>query len=612
MLLLAVSALVVFVGALAFHFGRLLVIAEVSGGATSLTEAMQWSLHHALERSTLSQADYEHNSLYLIGVVITVIGVVLSSILIGLISSSFTNRMNRLRLGVTDVGERDHILLLGWSLRAMAIVRYFVTRQNKRKVVILSSVLPDDIDGALRQAGLSRASMPLVIRTGDPTSVDELERVSIKDAGAIIAVSTPQGSAQSAEVDATVIKTLMTIKSYFADSTLPNIVAEIADRAHRDVADVATGQKIPYLVRRDVESRLLVQLCRYPGLGFILAKIWGHSDLNIVLKPVAEFAGRTVADLSQSITGAAFIGVSWREVEASGERDALVLNPPGDYELDEDDSLVLITSPRDTIRERTIKDQKDDPPYTKVQDKYMQCPKRLLILGCNEAIDEVIVEFDAHAFRGGEVHVLCNANEIENIDLDVDALKNVVVHYHAGDPWRRTPLAAVKPESFDVVLVLAEPERTGSTNDAATVLTLLLLNDVISAEERPTIICEINNNANRDLVVPDLADDVIVSPDVVSIQLARIAEEPLLGAVNKELSSAGGVELALYDVGDYAAGVDAVNYAAIKRAALANNETAVGVFNTLTDEVTMYPAPDAMYSPEEGMQVIVLAHQVFA
>ena len=613
MLLFAGTVLLVLVGALAFHFGRLFTMAETEVGATSVMDAIRWSFNHALDTGTIVSLEYTHSFAFVTGIIITIMGVVFTSVLIGLISSSFIGRLDRLRQGVTAVRERDHVLLLGWSLRALSIVRYFVTRQARRKVVILSKVLPDDIDNALRQAGLNRSALPLVIRTGDPTVADELERVSVNDVGAIVVVSSTGESSKSADVDATVIKTLMTIKSYFADSELPKTVAEIVDRAHRDVAEVATGREIPYLVRRDIESRLLVQLCRYPGLGYVLAAIWGQSDLSVVLRPAAEFTGGTIAEVTQRIIGAAVIGVSWKEVDAGGQRDALVLNPPADYELEDDDMLVFISSPRDQIRE--MAGSVVTEPLERMSDErqYMQCPQRLLILGCNEAIDEVIVDYDAHAFRGGEVHVLCSERDIESIDLDTALLKNTQVHYHQGDTWRRAPLVAVDLNSFDVVLVLAEPERTGFNNDAITLLTLLLLNDIFGDGPRPKIICEINNDANRELIIPNLADDLLVGPEVISVQLARIAEEPLLGAVNKELSSAGGVELALHAISDYALSGDTVSYAWIQAAAQANNETAIGIFNAAASaKITMYPAPDTSYPQHGGFQVIVLAHQVFA
>ena len=612
MLLVASTILLILVGALAFYFGRLFTVAEIDGGSTSIADTIQWSFHHVLDSGALIDTEHGRGYTYVTGIIITILGIVLTSILIGLISSSFMNRMERLRQGITAVQERDHILLLGWSLRALFIVRYFVTRKAPRKVVILSKVLPGDIDNALRQAGLNRSALPLVIRTGDPTVADELERVSIKNAGAIIVVSSHEESSRTVDVDATVIKTLMTIKSCFAGLERPNTVAEIADRAHRDVADVATGREIPYLVSHDIESRLLVQLCRYPGLGYVLAKIWGQSDLNLVLRSVSEFNGRTIAELTQGITGAAVIGLSWKETEANGEREALVLNPPADYELDDDDTLVLISSPRDTIRESAVNVIEEPVKLMSDEQHYVQCPQRLLILGYNETIEEVILEIDAHAIRGGEVHVLCSEQEIEKIELDTLSLKNTRVHYHKGDTWRRAPLISVDPSSFNVVLVLAEPESTESNNDAVTILTLLLLSDILGDGPKPKIICEINNNANRELIVPGLADDLIVSPEVISTQLARISEKPILSAVNRELSSVGGIELALHPVSDYSMSGDEVNYSQIQATAQANNETAIGVLDVAAGgKVTMYPAPGKTFPKYGDFQVIVLAHQIF-
>jgi Trk K+ transport system NAD-binding subunit len=610
-LLLTGTISLVLLGGLVLHLAQLFAMSKIESDAEKLPDSIQQSLNYVLDPNTIVTTDYKNPSVYAAGIIITLLGIIFTSALIGLISSSLIDRMARLRQGVTMVKERDHILLLGWSLRALSIVRYFTTRKSHCKVVILSSVLPDDIDVALRSVGLNRSKLPLVIRTGDSTVTSELERVSIKNAAAIIVVSSTSESLKSADVDAAVIKTLMTIKSYFSNSPMPNTVAEIADRAHRDVADVATGQTIPYLIRNDIESRLLVQLCRYPGLGYVLAEIWGYSDLNIELCPVSDFTGRTITRVAQNIVGAAVIGVCWKEPDGEGTRDAIVLNPPADYELEHDDMLILISSMKDRVKEISAKHTETAPiQRMSAEQQYLQYPRRLLILGYNEAIDEVISEYDIQAFRGGEIHLLCGASEIAGIDLDPSQLTNTQLVIHEGDTWRREPLSSVDPASFDAILVLAEPESTGENNDAITVLTLLLLNDIFGNEPRPNIICQISNNSNRALIVPALADDLIVSPDVISIPLARISEEPLLGRINKELSSLGGVELALRAISDYALGEGDMSYARLQAAAYTNNETAIGILTA--GKVEMYPASDRIFPQDGDFKVIVLAHQIFA
>jgi hypothetical protein len=172
---------------------------------------------------------------------------------------------------------------------------------------------------------------------------------------------------------------------------------------------------------------------------------------------------------------------------------------------------------------------------------------------------------------------------------------------------------AMDLNSFDAIMVLAEPEQSGANDDAATVLTLLLLSDIFGNGQRPKIICEINNESNHDLIIPDLADDLIVSSEVISVQLARISEEPLLGAINKELFSAGGIELALRTLGEYGISREHVSYGELQAAAQANHETAVGTLKSNAAEpVTMYPLPDTRYSRNDEFQLIVLAHQVFS
>ena len=56
---------------------------------------------------------------------------------------------------------------------------------------------------------------------------------------------------------------------------------------------------------------------------------------------------------------------------------------------------------------------------------------------------------------------------------------------------------------------------------------------------------------NRDLLAGLGVDDIVVSSEIVSAQLAQIARQEVLAPIYRELLSAGGVEISLRPAGDY-------------------------------------------------------------
>jgi hypothetical protein len=66
-------------------------------------------------------------------------------------------------------------------------------------------------------------------------------------------------------------------------------------------------------------------------------------------------------------------------------------------------------------------------------------------------------------------------------------------------------------------------------------------------------VSEIYDGANRELLEQTVADDVIVSPDMVSLQLAQISRELMLASIYREILTAGGIEVRLQPAGRYVA-----------------------------------------------------------
>ena len=129
--------------------------------------------------------------------------------------------------------------------------------------------------------------------------------------------------------------------------------------------------------------------------------------------------------------------------------------------------------------------------------------------------------------------------------------------------------------------------------------------------DRPQTVVELHDENNRDLLAGLGVGDIIVSPDVISAQLAQIARSAILGPIYRELLSAGGVEISIRPASHYVELGVACRFDDLLYAAAQKMEIALGVRSQATGEIRLNPARDAAWHFDDAHQVVVLAQQVY-
>ncbi len=168
--------------------------------------------------------------------------------------------------------------------------------------------------------------------------------------------------------------------------------------------------------------------------------------------------------------------------------------------------------------------------------------------------------------------------------------------------------------AIESVVVLADNwgDEKGDV-DTRTLRILLRLSDKRKYDkERAHTVVELMDEANRGLIAGLGVDDVVISPNVVSAQLAQIARQDVLGPIYRELLSAGGVEISLRSAGDYVALDTDCHYDDLIYAAQQKLEIALGLCLAGDNgEVVLNPRRDKTWRLGEDDQVIVLAQQIY-
>ena len=203
-------------------------------------------------------------------------------------------------------------------------------------------------------------------------------------------------------------------------------------------------------------------------------------------------------------------------------------------------------------------------------------PERALILGWNASAPVIIHELDHYVAPGSAVTVVSDEN-LEDIREQCAGLVNQRLEVREGDTTDRRLLDELEIAAYDHVIVLADSRFEVQMADARTMITLLHLRDISLRDETPfSIVSEMLDLRNRELIESAKVDDFIVSDHLISLLMSQLSENADLEAVFTDMFDPEGSEIYLKPISDYVQTGVPVNFYTIVEAARRRNETAFG------------------------------------
>ncbi len=571
-----------------------------------LLDALWWSMNHVLALPKFERMYGASPIVLFYSFLLSVMGIAVFGTLISLINNYMRNRVEALRRGDTPVLERGHVLVLGWSGVTVAVLRQLADLAPGSRVVILAPLDIDDMRERLRVADIPLLDLTVILRTGVTSNKSELVRVAVRYAESIIVLATTHDDSEA-------IKTLVQLASLddWANGP-PPVTAEIREEASGDIAQIASGNGAHIVTSTSLISRVIVQTVRNPGLSSVISELGSIAGNSIVVQFVPNAVGKTVEEVVHHFPAAIPVGISWKKEENGQETQAVVLNPEPDFDLAEDDRLVFIT------RERPVSYQPSGfQPDGAVSDSPPQVPRvpeRILLVGASSLLPDLLAQIENHAVRGTRITVLAPEPpaqvEAQALAGRREAFSNIEIEFAEGDPASAAAYEALSLTGFDCVVVLASAEGD-SDPDTQTLRVVLRITDLLASGDQSThLVVEITDEANRDMFRNLAVEDIVVSTDIVSMSLAQVAQEPILGPIYRELLNAGGVEISLRALTDYLPAGGTYRFDDLVHAAQQKLEVALGVA-AAGGGIDLNPDRHAEREVGSDDRIVVLAQQIY-
>lgn len=505
----------------------------------------------------------------IIMLLVTLGGVFVISTLIGVLSSAIEGKLEELRRGKSKILETNHIVILGWSEQLYTIISELVEANRNQPgncIAVLSPLDKVAMDEMLSTRLGSTGRTRLVTRTGSPMDINDLNLVSIDTAKSIIILS-PEDAENA---DAEVIKVLLAIvNNAERKASAYHIVAELRNPENAQVAHIVGKDEVELVLTGDVIARILAQTCRQSGLSAVYTELLDFGGDEIYIKHFPQLTGSRYKEVLARFDRNAVLGIAF-------SNGSVKLNPPPETKIGDEDQLVLVAEDDDKVfftdagHISTDLIKTGEPEEEKVES--------VLLLGWNRRASRIIHELDRYAVKNSTMKLMSGVDHTDGYKRELKKLKNFKVGCISGEITDRKVLKSQKLDQFDHIVVLSDSDNLPTQKaDSQTMITLLHLRDLAEKHNYGySIVSEMQDIRNRNLIEVAHADDFIVSDKLISLLLAQVSENKSLNKVFEDILDPEGSEIYLKPVENYLVVNQEANFYTVIESAILKGETAIG------------------------------------
>ncbi|MBR2066755.1 MAG: hypothetical protein IJ875_00570 [Solobacterium sp.] len=566
-------------------------------GAESTGSSIWFTLMHAINTGVLAKEEGTVAYLFVMTIV-TLVGIFITSFLIGTISNGIKDKVTELQRGKSRVIEEGHIVIIGFDENVTSIIEELALASENRKdavVVIMADHDKTDMEDTIRDRVSNLGNLRIVCRTGRPDAIKDLKVCSLDTCKSILV---------NLEDD------FMTVKTILACETLLDeygnhdayITATVRDRDVLQPAKIAGGDRAEILNFQKTISRLMVQAGRHPGMSEILSELLSFKGNEIYVEEIPDAVGYSLHEMNLRLPHSTAIGLV--------RNNEPILNPGKDIRFQEGDRLILIahddsvTALQDKASVKEEAFQREPNPDEEAS--------TILVLGYSDLLKQIILEEDAYVAPNSTLIIAAEPGKIDtNFLPDNTQLKNLTIETQECKIYSRTILERLMAKKPTSIILIADTELSSEEADARTLMLQLQLTD-IEKEVGLSIPLTIEMNSTRNQKLSQLmrATDFVVSSRITAKMMAQIAEERHKKDILNDLLSEGGSNISMKPITRYVLTNEPVDFYTLGASAARYDEIAIGYKKMAEDgsfTIEVNPRSKAPLQFSENDDLIVVA-----
>ena len=550
----------------------------------SVTEGVWVSLMHAIDAGTLAG---DSGSIFFIFMmtIVTICGLFITSILIGIINNGMETKMEALRKGKSYVIENDHIIILGFHDNIYTLVPELIEANANVKdaaiVIMDSKYEKEEMEDQLRQQITDFKNTKIICRSGSISDINDLKVCSPEYAKSVIINS---------DDDFETIKSILAVTAILKEhnNTTTYITAVIHKHANCDAAYIAGEGRVEIIFFEDTIARIIAHTSRLPGYSDIYTELFNYEGDEIYIEEVPGTIGIKMSDLNLYFSKSTVIGI-----ERNGQ---IYLNPRNDEKVMQGDKLIVIAENDGATKFEPKIAKIDNNLILKDQRKFEDKPQKILILRFGPRLGKILDEYDEYMAKGSKIVLAAsNAHEDELRPMIKDKYKNINVEVIIDDIYSKHILAGLLDWEPEAILVSSGFRDDSERDDSKTLLLLLQLRALADEKQQNfSITSEMREVRNQNLASITEVKNFVISSNITSLMVTKIAHIRELNQIFDEILTSKGSEIYMRPAKDYVELNKEMNLYTAGYAASLRNQVFIGYrhYDQKADRYVVHTNPD--------------------
>lgn len=587
-ILFGITALVVVIA------GLLAGLMDKESGV-NMGKSVWMSLMHAIDAGTLAGDSGSWQFLVLMTVV-TICGLFITSMLIGILNTGIEDKMTALQKGKSLVLEKNHVILLGFNENTLNILSELIIANENQKdevVVVMDDMDKTEMEDQIHHRIPDTKTTRIICRSGKVDHFSDLRICSLDTCRSVIL---------NIDEDTRTIKAIMACVNLLekCDNKDAYVTAIIREERNLQVAQIAGGTRAEIIYFKRTIARLMAHSSRQPGISTVFTDLLGYEGDEIYVERIEGAEGHTVEELNLYFPESTVIGIVSDGVpKVNPERGTVVGKGDELIIIEEDDGVSRMDQQPAAVDSQAFSDSGE----------MENTPQHSLILGYSDILELVLEELDNYV-TPGSVAVVANTEWDENTSIsNGKSLKNLQVDQRSCDIFTREVIEELLSEKPENVLILTDSQCDDDEADARTLMLLLHLSSI--AEEtgqKFTVTSEIRDVENQELAQVTKVNDFVVSSNITALMMTQISQNRQQRAILEDLLDDDGSEFYRKPVTRYLKCGTPVDFYTVGAAAARYGEVAVGYQKVKDGEICTISNPrkadQIIFSPEDALIVI--------
>ena len=460
-----------------------------------------------------------------------IVGLLFTSVLIGIISNAIEEYVESLKDGKSRVLEKDHIVMLGFTPGDYTLITQLILAagSKKRTILIGSDINSEEVRESITENVDIPKNIKLIFRTIDICDPASLEKCSLTTCKRIVI---------SPMDDKKTIKTLLAVSLLINSTDNENVrVSALISKNEYDFPDtVAAKHNVTTVQLHNTIAKMVALSCTQTGLSDAFREVFAFDGNEFYSIEKPDAAGMTFKELTYKLDKAVPVGII--------HEGNVTINPDKDTKIAEGDKLIVFSEEPDSAVVTDLDYQEEKMNRYKSTDT----GRKVAVIGYNSSIKTIFREMPDDI---SEIIIAGIPADKKSLVTKLNAAEDQDLSFFDEDIDEEEYMLELVKKADHVVL-LSDYTMEDEDADIQSIFRIMRLRDIRTKNNLTfNITTEMRKKSNLNLIKIDDHLDYVVASNMSSLFLAQLSENYDIRDLFKEILSNEGNELHLRKVGDF-------------------------------------------------------------